>query len=121
MVAIPVLIRSGLDERHDKSSGNDEEREKEIRYSRNIYKQQQMEKMAETEGRKWVKRETVKKHMLNYFMSYHLLTYNVGFCCYYSLKFSLPNLNSPAIFKSSNVYCSQNEIVKAGLKMTSVK
>ena len=33
------------------SSKNDEEKEKEIRYSRNIYKQQQIEMKAETERR----------------------------------------------------------------------
>lgn len=38
MVAIPVLIRSGLNEGHEESSKNDEEKGKEIRYSRNIYK-----------------------------------------------------------------------------------
>lgn len=42
MVAIPVLIRSGLGEGHEESSENDEERE--IRYSRNIYKQNRWKK-----------------------------------------------------------------------------
>lgn len=51
MVAIPVLIRSGLNEGHEESSKNDEEKGKEIRYSRNIYKPQQIEKKAETERR----------------------------------------------------------------------
>jgi len=31
MAAIPVLVRSGLDEGHEESSKNDEETEKEIR------------------------------------------------------------------------------------------
>lgn len=59
MVAIPVLIRPGLDEGHKESSENDEEKmRKEIRYGRNTYKQQQMEREAETERRKLVKRES---------------------------------------------------------------
>lgn len=99
MVAIPVLVRPGLDERHEESPENEEERQTERdRYSRNIYKQEQMEKKAETEGRKWVKSEIVKVVHFKLFLSYHLLIYNMGFCCYCPLKLSLVNLNSPAIF-----------------------
>lgn len=57
-----------------------------------------MEKTAETEGRKWVKSEIVKVVHFKSFLSYHLLIYNMGFFCYCSLKLSLANLNSLAIF-----------------------
>lgn len=84
---------------HEETSENDEEKEKKIRYSRNIYKQQQTEKNAETERReKWVKSEIVKVARVKLFLSYHLLTYTTGFCHYCSLKFSLANLNSSTIF-----------------------
>lgn len=78
MVAIPVLIRSGLDEGHEESSENDEKRKRLGIVGTHT---KWMENKAETERRvKWVISEIIKVSYVKLFLSYRLIAYNMGFC-----------------------------------------
>lgn len=79
MVAIPVLIRSGLDEEHEENSENDEDRQGLGIAGTYINKTVEKKGRDRKKGENGVMNEIVKLSYIKLFLSYHLLAYNMGF------------------------------------------